>query len=73
MDSISGNLGYYIDDTTDGQRPVHSLLLGADIPIVEQLCHLEALPESGFTFYAVPVKIKGFESFPVRAFGVVQT
>jgi arylformamidase len=64
---------YNIDDTTDGFRPVHSILLRADIPIVEHLCHLEALPDSGFAFYAVPVKIKGFGTFPVRAFGVVQT
>lgn len=64
---------YNIDDTTDGFRPVHSILLGADIPIVEHLCRLEELPDRGFIFYAVPVKIKGFGTFPVRAFGVVQT
>lgn len=60
-----------IDDTADRTRPVHSILLGAEIPIVEHMCNLEKLPDSGFTFYAVPVKIKGFGTFPVRAFGVV--
>lgn len=60
-----------IDDDTDGRRPVHTTLLGANIPIVEHLCGLEALPDTGFTFFAVPPKIKGMGSFPVRAFAVL--
>jgi kynurenine formamidase len=58
-----------IDDITDGQRPVHSLLLGAGIPIVEHLCNLDRLPESNFRFSAVPVKVRGMGTFPVRAYG----
>lgn len=61
-----------IDDTTDPHRPVHSILLAAEIPIVEHLCHLEALPESGYRFHAVPVKVRGFGSFPVRAYAVLE-
>lgn len=61
-----------IDDTADGTRPVHSTLLGAEIPIVEHLCHLDRLPDSGFRFFAVPVKVKGMGTFPVRAFGLVE-
>jgi kynurenine formamidase len=61
-----------IDSTDDGRRPVHTLLLGADIPIVEHLCGLEHLPDSGFSFFAVPVKIKSMGSFPVRAFGLIK-
>lgn len=57
-----------IDATTDGRRPVHTILLGAGIPIVEHLCGLEQLPDSGFRFSAVAVKVKGFGSFPVRAY-----
>lgn len=57
-----------IDDTSGGTRPVHTILLGAEIPIAEHLCDLEHLPDSGFTFSAVPVKVKGFGTFPVRAF-----
>jgi kynurenine formamidase len=57
-----------IDDISGGARPVHTTLLGAGIPIVEHLCNLEKLPEAGFTFSAVPVKVKGMGSFPVRAF-----
>lgn len=60
---------YNIDDTTDMKRPVHTTLLGANILIVEHMCNLEQIPEGKpFTFYAVPVKVKGFGTFPVRAF-----
>ncbi len=60
-----------IDDDADGTRPAHTALLGAGIPIVEHLCDLNALPDSGFRFFAVPVKVKGMGSFPVRAFAVL--
>jgi arylformamidase len=61
-----------IDDTADRRRPVHTILLGAEIPIVEHLCGLEQLPDVGFKFFSVPVKVKGFGTFPVRAFAIVQ-
>jgi kynurenine formamidase len=60
-----------IDDMRDGARPVHSTLLGADIPIVEHLCHLGQLPDAGFRFSAVPPKVAGMGSFPVRAFATL--
>jgi kynurenine formamidase len=60
-----------IDDTADGSRPAHTLLLGAGIPIAEHLCNLAALPSTGFRFHAVPVKLRGVGTFPVRAYGVV--
>ncbi|HEX7112278.1 MAG TPA: cyclase family protein, partial [Mizugakiibacter sp.] len=60
-----------IDDTADGHRPVHSTLLGAGIPIVEHLCGLEQLPVAGFRFTAVPVKVKGMGTFPVRAYATL--
>ena len=61
-----------IDDATDGARPAHTLLLGAGIPIVEHLCGLRELPEAGFRFFAVPVKVRGMGSFPVRAFAILE-
>ena len=60
-----------IDDTLDGSRPVHSILLKADIPIVEHMCHLDILPEKGFKFFAVPAPVQGMGSFPVRAFALI--
>lgn len=62
---------YNIDDTADLRRPSHSILLGAEIPIVEHLCGLEQLPTEGFRFTAVPVKIKGMGTFPVRAYATL--
>ena len=59
-----------IDDAADGARPAHTLLLGAGIPIVEHLCGLGELPDGGFRFFAVPVKVRGMGSFPVRAFAI---
>jgi kynurenine formamidase len=61
-----------IDDTADLSRPVHSLLLGAEVPIVEHLRGLGQLPGDSFRFFAVPVKVKGMGTFPVRAFGLVE-
>ena len=62
-----------IDDTGTRGRPVHTLLLGADIPIGEHLTGLEQLPDTGFRFTAVPPKIKGMGTFPIRAFAVLQS
>ena len=61
-----------IDDTGDLSRPVHSLLLAAEVPIVEHLRGLSQLPSAGFRFFAVPVEVKGMGTFPVRAFGLVE-
>jgi arylformamidase len=60
-----------IDDISGGERPVHSTLLKADIPIVEHMTGLDQVPESGFRFHAVPVKVKNFGTFPVRAFALL--
>ena len=60
-----------IDDTGDLARPVHSLLLAAEVPIVEYLRGLGQLPGPGFRFFAVPVKVKNMGTFPVRAFGLL--
>ncbi len=61
-----------IDDIQDKSRPAHTILLAAGIPIVEHLCHLEKLPDQAFRFYAVPPKVEGMGTFPVRAFGVIE-
>ena len=62
---------YNIDDTSDGTRPAHTLLLGNRIPICEHMCGLENLPDHGFRFHAAPVKVKAFGTFPVRAYAVL--
>ena len=60
-----------IDDTRGGSRPAHSVLLAAGVPVVEHLCGLDQLPDSGFTFTAVPPRVVGFGTFPVRAYARV--
>jgi kynurenine formamidase len=60
-----------IDDTEDRTRPAHSILLGARIPIVEHLRGLGGLPASGFRFSAVPPKVAGFGTWPVRAYATI--
>ncbi|MDQ1638870.1 MAG: arylformamidase [Pyrinomonadaceae bacterium] len=69
--ALVGIDSYNIDNTATGERPAHSILLAASIPIVEHLCGLGDLPDSGFRFFAVPVKVKNFGTFPIRAFGIV--
>jgi kynurenine formamidase len=66
--TLVGIDSFNIDSTDDDTRPVHSALLGAGIPIVEHMCNLDAVPERHARFFAVPVKVKGMGTFPVRAF-----
>ena len=62
---------YIIDDTRARSRPVHTKLLAAGIPICEHMTNLGGLPDEGFRFSAVPPKVRGMGSFPVRAYGVL--
>jgi kynurenine formamidase len=59
---------YNIDNTADLRRPVHTILLGNEIPIVEHMTGFNSLPAEGFKFYSVPPKVRAFGTFPVRAF-----
>jgi kynurenine formamidase len=60
-----------IDDTQDGERPAHTLLLAAGIPIVEHLCRLGELPAEGFRVSAVPPPFVGMGSFPARVWALL--
>ncbi|WP_203581530.1 cyclase family protein [Microbacterium hibisci] len=51
-----------------GERPAHSLLLGAGVHVVEHLTNLGQLPPRGARFTAAPPAVEGFGTFPVRAF-----
>jgi len=57
-----------IDDTSARSRPVHTILLGAGILVCEHMTNLAMLPDTGFAFTAVPPRIVGMGTFPVRAF-----
>ena len=69
--ALVGVDSYNIDDTRTRSRPVHTVLLGAGILIVEHMTNLAALPPSGFRFTAAPPKIEGMGTFPVRAFAEI--
>lgn len=69
--ALVGIDSHNIDDVQDLLRPVHTILLKHEIPIVEHMTNLAALPQADFRFFAVPVKVKGFGTFPVRAFAIV--
>ncbi len=60
-----------IDDTSVRTRPVHTKLLAAGVPICEHMTGLGGLPDEGFRFFAVPPKVRGMGTFPVRAYAVV--
>ena len=68
--ALVGIDSYNIDNTSKRTRPVHSKLLAADIPICEHMAGLGSLPRSGFRFSAVPPKVRGMGTFPVRAYAV---
>lgn len=69
--ALVGIDSYNIDDTGTRSRPVHTILLGAGVLICEHMTNLGALPDSGFAFTAVPPRIAGMGTFPVRAFAEI--
>jgi len=62
---------YNIDHTDNLSRPAHTILLGKEILIIEHMCNLRELPASGYRITAVPQKIRGVGSFPVRVFATI--
>jgi arylformamidase len=56
-----------IDSTADPERPAHSRLLAAGIPVCEHLTGLEQVPVDGAWFTALPAPVRDFGTFPVRA------
>ncbi|MED1189083.1 cyclase family protein [Bacillus paralicheniformis] len=55
---------------SDVGTPVHYTLLGANIPICEDMTNLQLLPADGFTITALPPAV-ALESFPARVFATV--
>lgn len=69
---VVGIDSFNIDDVSGGERPVHTILLGAGIPICEHMTNLDALPIDGFRFWAVPPKVSKMGTFPVRAHAILE-
>jgi len=68
--ALVGIDSHNIDDIRGNTRPAHTVLLGAEIPIVEHMANVTALPDSGFRFFAAPVKFAGIGTFPTRAYAI---
>jgi arylformamidase len=69
--AVVGTDAINIDDIADGERPAHTALLAAGIPVIEHLTGLGQLPPTGATFTAAPLRIQGFGTIPVRAYARV--
>lgn len=69
--ALVGIDSHNLDDTRTNARPAHTVLLQHEIVIAEHLCNLHLLPDSCFSFSAVPPKFRGVGTFPVRAFAKI--
>ncbi len=58
-------------DISGTELPVHQHLLKHQILIIESLTNLDLLPDTGFLFVALPLKIKGGSGSPVRAVAII--
>ena len=67
----NGMVSNNIDDTRVRTRPVHTRLLAANVPICEHMTNLGSLPDSGFRFSAVPPKVRGMGTFPIRPYALI--
>jgi len=56
-------------DTED--YPVHKAFLKRDTVIVENLAHLDLLPDAPFLFSCLPIRFEDADGSPVRAVGLV--
>ncbi|MBN1599099.1 MAG: cyclase family protein [Bacteroidales bacterium] len=60
-----------VDPIDSKEYPVHKILLNNDKVIIENLCNLDKLPRSEFSFSCVPLKISNSEASPVRAYAII--
>jgi arylformamidase len=60
-----------IDNADGTERPAHSILLAAGVPVLEHLTGLDRLPVTGARLHTAPPRVAGFGTFPVRAYAVL--
>lgn len=60
-----------LEDFTSEDFVVHHILLGADLPLIEQATNLGAVEASRFTLYAPFFKLNEAEAAPCRVFAVL--
>ncbi|MBI4415886.1 MAG: cyclase family protein [Euryarchaeota archaeon] len=60
-----------VDLPTAVDFPAHHTLLAADIPIIENVANLGAIPHPSFTLVALPLRLRGATGSPIRAIALV--
>lgn len=66
LDAIS------IDETESSELPIHHIVLGNGLIIIENLTNLEDLIGKNFNFSCLPLKIEEADGSPVRAVGIIE-
>jgi kynurenine formamidase len=61
-----------IDHPSDSNFTVHKTLLPKNALIVENLCNLKMIKQTGFKLIVLPLKIKGASGSPVRAIAIIE-
>jgi arylformamidase len=51
--------------------PIHYILLGKEILLIENLTNLDKLPDSIFSFQCLPLKVENADGSPVRAIAII--
>ena len=64
--SLAGIDSLSVDRPEDGELPVHRILLGNDVLVLEGL-DLSGVPAGRYTLSCLPLRIAGCEASPVRA------
>ena len=60
-----------IDHGPSRDFAAHQVLSAANVPIFENVAHLDLIPPKGATIFALPMKIKGGSGAPLRIFGLL--
>jgi len=72
-DHKRGAREHWMDPANQKQAwPVHKILLGKRVPIIEGLTNLDKLLGKKFQFVGLPLKVEGIDGAPVRAVAVLE-
>ncbi|UCD77829.1 MAG: cyclase family protein [Desulfobacterales bacterium] len=71
-DADSDPLARDLPDEEDYGYPVHDILLGNDILIVENLCNLDKIRQVKGVYSFLPLKLKDSDGSPIRAVFIVR-
>lgn len=61
-----------VDRVGDHDLPIHRVLMGRELLIVENLTRLDQIPTGPFEFHCAPLRIRDADGSPVRAYARVE-